>query len=291
MPSVLALIVTYQPGPSLVELARVLSSAGLDVLVVDNASTDGLEHLQACGQQGARVARLPENTGVAGGLAHGLVAAGAAYEWLLTFDQDSRLDEVAVAALTDAAERAGADVAMIGAVVVDEGSGRVLQGPSEQAALITSGTVCRVAALTAVGGFRPELFIDFVDYDVCLRLRRAGWRLRVEPAATLQHSVGRLQEHRVAGVPVRSTHHSADRHYYRYRNFVLLARDGTLRSDPRWSARVALALGWAPLKVLTVQQQRASTLAAIGAGVRDGVRGRVGPRPAPDRGRRSLRRR
>jgi GT2 family glycosyltransferase len=46
------------------------------------------------------------------------------------------------------------------------------------------------AAWHEVGGFDPRFFLYNEDVDLCLRLRRAGWRLLYEPSMACEHSVG-----------------------------------------------------------------------------------------------------
>ena len=48
--------------------------------------------------------------------------------------------------------------------------------------------------LLAVGGLSPELPVSFGDTDLCLRLRRFGLRVVVEPAAVLVHHEGASRE-------------------------------------------------------------------------------------------------
>lgn len=278
-------MVSFEPPASLVELCTCLVEQGCGVTVVDNGSTSGADVLTGCERAGADVVRLGRNAGMSGALAV-LVEAVTGDEWLLTLDQDSRLTDHLVRLLADSPAVDDPRVAVIGPVVRDEASGDLLQGdPTASAAydvpgVITSGSLCRTSALREVGGVRADLFIDYVDWDLCLRLRAAGWRVVVEPAALLLHSLGDTRTHRLAAsLRVRASHHQADRQYYKYRNFVLLARAGTLRADPRWALRHAAALTWGPLKIVLLERDRVAKLRAIAAGVRDGVLGRGGPRP------------
>lgn len=280
-----AVVVTYGPGPAAVDLVRRLVGAGCRTLVVDNGTPDP-RVVDECAEAGAEVHRLGSNRGVASAVNVGLAVVSGTEEWLFTFDQDSVVGEGYVDALVAAAAAASSGTAVVAPVVRDRATGRVLQGdPSWDGSrdvprVITSGALCRVAALDSVGGLRDDLFIDYVDFDLCLRLRTAGWRVRVDPAAVLEHSIGQGSEHRVAGLRLRTSNHAADRQYYKYRNYLLLARAGTLRADPSWAARSAVALVWTALRMLLLEEDRTAKLRAVVAGVRDGVRGRGGPRTA-----------
>jgi len=46
------------------------------------------------------------------------------------------------------------------------------------------------SAWLEVGGFDPRFFLYNEDLDLCLRLRRAGWRLVFEPGMIAEHSLG-----------------------------------------------------------------------------------------------------
>ena len=292
---VAAAIVSYNPTAALPRLVGTLIAAGIPVEVVDNASTSGVEHLLAAREGGATVTTLDTNTGVAGALETALDATSA--DWLLTYDQDSTLTAESLAALVGSPAVQGATVAVIAPVALDEASGEPLQGDPtrtgwyEVERVFTSGALCRVVALRAVGGFRTDLVIDFVDWDLCVRLRKARWLIAIEPAAILEHSIGRASRHHVPLVgDVTTTNHTPDRQYYKYRNYLLLARAGKLGTDTRWSLRTALGLGLGVGKVLAFEDEKAAKLAAIAAGVRDGVTGRSGTRAAlrdADRLRRS----
>lgn len=46
------------------------------------------------------------------------------------------------------------------------------------------------AAWREIGGFDPRFFLYNEDVDLCLRLRRAGWRLIFEPLMACEHRIG-----------------------------------------------------------------------------------------------------
>lgn len=277
-------VVAHNPGEKLADLCSVLCPQA-PVVIVDNASTSGTDVLQRCASLGAAVLPLEVNTGVAGGLSEGH-AHFHDRDWILTFDQDSVIGQDFLPTLARIAGGLELRVAILGPTVVDADSGARLQSapPGDARFLITSGALCRVEALNDIGGFRRELFIDHVDHDVCLRLRRQGWRLRITDEVVMRHSIGAMRDHQVLGpLSVKNSHHSADRQYYKYRNFVLLVRDGTALVDRHFAARVGAALAWGPLKIILFEESKVAKVHAVFDGVRDGLRGTAGPRPSSSR--------
>jgi rhamnosyltransferase len=82
---------------------------------------------------------------------------------------------------------------------------------------ISSGSLYRVAALQEIGGFREEYFIDFVDHECHLRLRRAGWSIWWDRESTLYHKLGKLQKMTKEGLWIE---HAPFRYYYMARNMT-----------------------------------------------------------------------
>lgn len=283
-----AVVVAFNPGPSLERLCATLIASGMSVLVVDNASTSGIDVLVDCCLGGVEVVRLTQNAGISGALALGH-ARSIGHLWMLTFDQDSEVDGDHVRSFLASAAVSDPQVAIVAPIVLDATNGHLLQGSPNRDApytvplAITSGALCRIGALNDVVGFREDLFIDHVDHDICLRLRRQGWRIAIEPTVSMRHSIGTMRTDRIAGVGIRNSHHAPDRQYYKYRNFILLVRAGTARTDVVWALRTLLALTWAPLKILAFEEDKAAKYYAITTGVRDGLRKRAGRRPTPSR--------
>ena len=70
------------------------------------------------------------------------------------------------------------------------------------------------------GPFREDLFIDFVDNEYCLRLRRQGFKVLRANLSLLYHSVGDTCKYG----PFIATNHPPLRRYYKTRNRFLVNR-------------------------------------------------------------------
>ena len=88
--------------------------------------------------------------------------------------------------------------------------------------LIASGTLLRTSALSSIGLMRGEWFIDHIDTEWCFRARLNGWKLIAVPDAHLGHSLGDKVSKVWWGRMRQISHHSPLRHYYMFRNTILL---------------------------------------------------------------------
>lgn len=300
---VFAVVVAYLPDTEVLRaLLDALLAQTAGVFVVDNtpAADRRVEALCAALPQPAlHLIRLGENLGIARALNIGIdaaLAAGATH--VLLSDQDSLPAPDMVAALLaamDDLQRAGQRVGAVGPTYTDRHTGitfpfqayipgRFFYGhrrpdaahPTVEAlTLITSGTLVLAAVLREVGPMREDFFIDHVDIEWSHRVRAAGYALFGVGAAVMFHSMGD-QALRVWYFGWRQeSAYSPVRVYYRIRNFVALCR---LPFIPwRWKLRN----GWYWLGFVYTQtvfgQQRLAALRMAALGLRDGLRGRMGP--------------
>lgn len=87
--------------------------------------------------------------------------------------------------------------------------------------LITSGSCVNLEVWRDIGSMDDALFIDFVDLEWCVRARSKGYSVLGAPALRLTHELG--------GEPVKVfgrsyPGHSPVRHYYLFRNAIVLIR-------------------------------------------------------------------
>ncbi len=185
------------------------SYKNIEVIVVDNGSTDNIKSLLDWDFPEAVYIRLPENRGFAGGNNAGFAKTRGQYVALI--NNDAVASPGWIESMVNAA-RADQKIGMVASVVVDGndprsldsiGLGLAFDGMSRQAfrgepvprliaqveVLMPSGCACmyRASALKEVGFFDEDFFAYCEDSDLGLRLRFAGWKAVAAPGAVVTH--------------------------------------------------------------------------------------------------------
>lgn len=285
-----AVVVTYRPGPDVsANLAAILHQVRR-LVIVDNETTAASQARLAAfaGYPAVELIYNPENRGIATALNQGVKRALAGgFAWIATFDQDSLVSEGYFAGLL-AAHAAYPDrdrVAVLAPLYRDRHLGFVFSpgGPLRSGApdiapvsvTATSGNLVSAAALRTVGGFREDFFIDCVDFEFCLRCRKAGWRILEVRRVMLEHAAGRWQQRRWLWKTPRFNDYDALRRYYQARNRVILyARLAGV--DPGWVLRDAWGYGCDGAKLLLFCENRGQKLCAMFTGLWHALTGRRG---------------
>lgn len=283
---VTAVVTAFRPDARLADVVRSAAGQCDRVVVVDNtpAGEPGADALPALAEA-AVLLRPGTNLGLAAALNAGVQEAGPDHD-LLLLDQDSVVPEGLVAGL---GARLAADprVGVAAPVPWDAGADRPLDPRAahrpevaDLPVVITSGMVVRRAALDAAGPFREDFFVDCVDQDFCLRVRRAGWRVVQDARVRLPHSLGETRWRGVGPLRLRSTAHATWRLYWTARNGTVLTRENW-RREPAWVATSAALQAYVALTVLLFEPPRLRRLATLVRGARDGWAGRTDPAMRP----------
>lgn len=277
MTSTVAIVTTFHPEPGLIDrLAPILGRVGR-TLIVDNGSTppEQAEIRTLVDRGEADATWNATNLGLAAALDQGLgLASEQGASWALLLDQDSRPEPHIVAEAARVLGLAGSrPVAALGAGMVgrDAGKPTASAGWQEERAVITSGTFVSVKAWRAVGGFRRDFFVDYVDLEFCLRARAAGYRILRSLRPTIRHAIGHPERRRLLWRTVTTTRHGAGRRYLITRNRVVVWRT-YWRREPRFVAADAWGFAKEVLKIALLEDDRMAKTKAIAAGLRDGLR-------------------
>jgi GT2 family glycosyltransferase len=212
-------------------LESVISTAeqgDCEIVVVDNASSDGSAELARDFHSSVRLIANVQNVGFARACNQAIAASRAPY--LLFLNSDARLLPGTLRALLELAAlhpRCGAAGVQVRdgsggfqasharfpswpqELLVLSGLGRLLYGstyPSHgpddalgaQPVEWVSGAClfARRTALDEVGGFDEAYFMYGEEMDLCYRLRRSGWQVWYEPTARAVHLGGGSSSHR-----------------------------------------------------------------------------------------------
>jgi len=185
----------------------------LEVIVVDNGSTDGSAAMVRAEFPDVAVLPQPDNLGFAEGANRGIAASRGA--WVATLNNDAVAEPDWAKALAEAAATADANCGMLqslllysrrpgtinstGLSVTSSGHGRDRAEGQPQRELVPEDVFCptagaaayRRAMLEAVqlpsGYFDRNHFLYYEDLDLGWRARLAGWTARYVPGAVVRH--------------------------------------------------------------------------------------------------------
>ncbi|HZV36241.1 MAG TPA: glycosyltransferase [Verrucomicrobiae bacterium] len=283
---VCAIIVTYHPSAALIENVQAIRPQVAELVIIDNGSDEKSAKLllQLEKTSSVRVIRNGKNLGIAAALNIGIRhAAAAEFAWVATFDQDSTVTPGFIEAMLGAYQSSAdkervALVSPVHCVSEEEWKKRSqrCKGNSTAWVAMTSGSLIKTRVLMENGLYDETMFIDYVDFDFCLRARRRGFKLRRAGRAFLLHCLGSLEAHHFFGMTLALTSHNATRCYYIMRNRVLMYRRYAL-SFPFWAFTdfVWMLVDFA--KIIFFESEKRAKLSQAFRGIRDGLAGISGP--------------
>lgn len=305
---VCAVVVTYNRKKLLRDCLQALlvqTQALIEILVVNNASSDGTVEMLPKEFPQVKVLSLPENVGGAGGFHEGIKwAYEQGFEWTWAMDDDCIPQPGTLHALLEA--RAFTPDKPIGALQSYQKqwnnhprNSRLAKSPLESisrgiawscpvpAAMgdrsplpidwfqLVSVLISR-SAIEKVGFPRKEFFIYGDDTDYACRIGQAGFRMYLVPWSIVDHVGGGTAKANPGGIPPWRSYYAYrnqiatiiyNRKYIKYLN-VLIA---LLRTSGKATARIAMSLIAGDL----------STMRHVALGVLDGYYLRLGKRVQP----------
>jgi rhamnosyltransferase len=289
--NICAIVVTYFPDAQFVARLDRIQQQVAQVIVIDNTDNPAPGIFpEVTGRSGIEVIRNGQNLGIGAALNQGLDRAmELGYGWAITFDQDSWVRPELVTTLLNiyAAQRDPEKIGVIGCNIQDE---NILESPNkfssdspifvEIESVITSGSLLPLRTFSAAGPFRSDLFIDFVDCEYCLRLRKFGYKVLMSTAPLMTHALGAATRVSIGfGITnisfVRSNRPSL-RRYYMTRNVIIVGKE-YFATAPRWVlVSLIKVLIFAPLKIPFEQTARLKRFRATLRGAFDALRSKTG---------------
>lgn len=271
--SVAAVVVVYNEYQSLIELTQSLSGQVDTIIIIDN-SDDGYKVPKiVLNLPSVKYRRLAFNKGLGVGINEGIsLSKETGADWVLLLDQDSLVSNGMVdAMLTEYQKKSDLTaIAMICPDVFLSDKGvhqyplsfssvltRKIKTTSDDVDFaITSGSLIKLSLLETVGLMDETFFIDYIDFDFCLKLRSMGYKILFVKDALLTH---RLGENRTNKMGIRYTFHSPQRVYFQTRNRLIVVRRYGLRF-PSFALMQLFLLSLKFFKILIIEDKKAKRL-------------------------------
>lgn len=280
-----AVIVTYNPDVSHVnETVASLKKQGVSVIIVDNHS-DNIEDIRAI--KNIRLYESPVNKGIAYALNIGMKKAEAVgAEWVLSLDQDSAVSDTLIDIYSKFTELP--DVGALCPHIVRKGKRNeaALQQAEYTEVNIcpTAGFFLKTTVWRSVKGYDNWMFIDYVDYDMCMRLKRKALRIyQIRDAVVIQelgkikyndlfYNIGKkLNSSKIMNFSV-TYNHSPLRNYYFVRNSLYYINKYNDILDVSFERKKLIK--WETKKIL-LEKNKLKTISSVIKGFNDYRRKRI----------------
>jgi len=311
-----SVIVTYNNGDNIEKLLDSLFTQSKpieEIIVVDNASSDGT--LQMVKERFPQVTLLANasNTGVGGGYAQGMeYAYQKGYEWIWLLDGDSLPQTSALEELAKAftgLRPVHPEIGILASSPVIPLTGIRWDGflwkdrfkrflkeipysnkPSSVDSVISSGSLVNRAVIETAGLPRADFFMDFVDHEYNLRVRRRGYEIIYVPNSVIYHDIGTSPPtlSRIGRVVARfiknrdpGAIHSPWRYYYMMRN-ELYTFWHEFRNYKALFYFMLLVIARIAQMYLYNDEDKIQKIKYILLGIRDGFKGKLGKTISPE---------
>lgn len=193
------------------------------------------------------------------------------YNWLLTLDQDTVVSKNLVSIYRKYLNLPR--VGQLACLYTDRNADNKVRKNKKQAYqkvkyCITSGTLINLEALKKVGGYDEQLFIDWVDNEICCRLRTFNYETYVINFYGFLQEMGHIKENRILFKKIYTPNYNPIRYYYNARNSIYVSR--------KYSDEKVYKIIFNQLKMATMisvfENEKLKKVKAIFTGIKDGFK-------------------
>lgn len=221
-----AVTVLYNPKVDVLENLKSYLHKVDKVFLVDNSDSSNQEMFSEL-KNPAQIEYISnhENLGIATALNIGCKAAlKDGFKWVLTMDQDSKIMELPEAFRHKLAEKNKTALYYPTYIINGEPYKYQICENGKPLVVMTSGNFIDLEAFSVVGGFEDKLFIDYVDFDYCLKLKNYGFELEKIEGYKIAHELGKSTVIKNFLFKVLLTNHPVLRRYYITRNKLYMLK-------------------------------------------------------------------
>ena len=271
-----AVVVLYQPTRQEYENIHEYCQSIDELILIDNSGQsselimwDVFKNIEGCE---IKYLLSHENLGLCTGMNKGMqIAFEDGCDWCYTNNPDSRFGNDLTGVYKKAlAEKNDSKIAILGPqFLYDRKKLKKREGVYDVEWLMMSGCLVNVKIFLQMGGFDEGLFLDGLDTELCLRLRKKGYRVLECREAVLIHKPAITMEKKILWYTLKYGWDKPVRYYYTVRADVFIDKH-----YKTWCAKADLLKRL--MKILLLFGDKREYLKMYWQGILDAQRGRWG---------------
>ena len=218
-----------------------------------------------------------ENIGIASALNLGAnKAIEEGYDYLLTMDQDSKFNNNDLEKLINISSKY--DLTDVGIISPWHNTKLKVEKPVDEISypldVMTSGNILNLDIYKKIGGFKDFLFIDGVDIEYCLNLKKNNYKVMQVNTIELEHNLGDIFYRKFLWKEFMCDNHNYIRIYYMCRNYRYI-RDNYKDIANEFCNRLVKIKGLI-FKIIFYEKDKYRKLKSIRRGIKDYKKGKYG---------------
>jgi len=222
-----SITVTYKPDFIINKQIKLLLKFIDKIIIIDNGSVNKKMLQKISRYKKIFIVYNEENIGLAAALNMGIkYAIKRGFKWVLALDQDSLPDKNMINKMIKVYNELSYDRKKdIGGIfpyhieLQNKNKLKITDNSYKfTETAITSGSMFKIDIFKKTGFFEEKLFIDYIDYEFCLRAKKFGYKFIMVNNAILYHKLGDTKEIYFLNKKRVVTNHSPLRRYYITRN-------------------------------------------------------------------------
>lgn len=136
---------------------------------------------------------------------------------------------------------------------------------------MASGSLIKSEVIKKIGLFKEKYFIEYIDYEFCLRNVRNGYLNLLISKIQLNQRVGNTKDIKIGNIIISPSGHSPLRLYYKLRNFIWLFKEYH-QDFPSYFSYEILKNIWITIRSIIFESRKSERIKNIIRGISEGIK-------------------
>lgn len=236
-------IVSYNSYQAITEcLGQLIETSLFKVVIIDNNSPDGSGKKLA--QKYPNVQVIENNTNLGYGRAANIALNSCTTPYLFLINPDLKASEYQTLKLLDTFRSLPNEVALLAPAA--EPYDHTNEGPLEKDWVIGAAMMFKLENLKKVGFFDNNIFLFYEETDLCLRIRKCGYKIMLDTNLYIEHLSGQSSTPNPDTEALKNWHYGWSKMYYFHKHGLNKGKQNIYASITKYLFKYLLAT--TPLK-------------------------------------------